>query len=109
MRVAASRTSPRRRAQTNAAQAPLPQARVSPTPRSKTLSRTRSGESTCAKPTLALSGRAGAAARAADRRRVHRLYVAHEEHRVRVAHARLRRPAQALDLQRQEERVARLS
>src|SRR5690606_12845939 len=51
-------TRPRRISTAAAAQAPLPQAWVSPTPRSKTRSRTRPWPSTWAKPTLAESGNA---------------------------------------------------
>src|SRR5690606_24713323 len=52
---------------TAAAHAPLPQARVSPTPRSYTRSRTRSVPSTWAKPTLAESGKAPLRCRAGPR------------------------------------------
>src|SRR5690606_12338070 len=51
-------TRPRRMSTAAAAQAPLPQARVSPTPRSNTRSCTLSRPSTWAKPTLAESGNA---------------------------------------------------
>src|SRR5690606_26101725 len=47
---------PRRTSTATAAQAPLPQARVSPAPRSCTRRRIRLGPSTCTKPTLADSG-----------------------------------------------------
>ena len=59
--VARRPVSPRRCALTSAAQAPEPQARVRPAPRSHTRSRMRSGASTCAKPILARSGNSGRA------------------------------------------------
>src|SRR5262249_12729331 len=52
-----SPTWPRRRSTATAAHAPLPQASVSPTPRSNTRRRMLSGASTCAKPTLQRSGK----------------------------------------------------
>src|SRR5690606_8189578 len=58
--IATSRsTTPRRISTAAAAQAPLPQARVSPEPRSYTRSRMRSRAATSAKPTLADCGNAG--------------------------------------------------
>src|SRR5690606_13353078 len=63
--VACRAMRPRRTSAATAAQAPLPQARVSPTPRSYTRRRTWSGASTWAKPTLTDCGNAGEACRAA--------------------------------------------
>jgi hypothetical protein len=56
---------PRRTSEATAAQAPLPQARVSPTPRSYTRRRIWSGASTWAKPTFTDRGNAAEACSAA--------------------------------------------
>ena len=73
---------------TSAAQAPEPQARVRPAPRSQTRRRMRSGASIWAKPILARSGNSGSCSSAgpscADRQRGD---VGDEERRVRIAHA----------------------
>src|SRR5580700_3705941 len=57
--LACRRVSPRRLAATRAAQAPVPQARVMPAPRSQTRSRMRSRPFTVATPILARSGNSG--------------------------------------------------
>ena len=79
--------SPRRCAATSAAQAPLPQARVMPAPRSQTRSRIWSGDrAPSATPILARSGNSGSCSSTRpERGEIDRLGVGDKEGRVRVA------------------------
>ncbi len=79
---------PRRWALTKAAQAPEPQARVKPAPRSQTRSRIVAASSTWAKPILARCGNSLSCSSAGPiRRDRHDIQIVNEEGGVRIAHA----------------------
>ena len=102
-------TSPRRCAATIAAQAPLPQASVSPAPRSNTRRRSKSGPISRAKPILARSGNIGwCSSRAPSARDVQTVEPIDEKDRMRVAHVDRHGGRQARLADRHRQGIARL-